>query len=243
MINSKKLGKLLYARISVNWHRPQEYYDASEWRKMKKKSGGGALMVQAIHYIDILQWLMGPVASVYSKTDTLTHNIEVEDIGLGIIKFKNNTFGIIESCTSVNANMPNVIEVFGEKGHIKLEGNRFANRITEFNFGGNGYKDRIMSLIKSKLFSLNLMHRGKIKDQIKEFIYAIQDNKKPSIDGEEGLKSLKIILALYKSSELGKEITLKNNYERPFISKHLYTTYVFNLIKYNFTFIDKRRNA
>ncbi|MEZ4848262.1 MAG: Gfo/Idh/MocA family oxidoreductase [Bacteroidia bacterium] len=200
-----KLGKLLLGNAYVKWFRSQEYYDSRPWRGTYTGDGGAALINQSIHTIDLLQCIMGPVESVYGKTRTLTHNIEGEDLGLAMLTFKNGALGTIEGSTSLYPGYPERLEIHGSLGGIVYEG----GKITVWNVpgeegqlpndkpvGGSGASDPLaIDYIWHKM-------------QLQDFVEALEADREPAINGEEGRKSLEIIRAVYESNRLGKEVKL-----------------------------------
>ncbi|MDZ7377271.1 MAG: Gfo/Idh/MocA family oxidoreductase, partial [candidate division KSB1 bacterium] len=123
-IQQGKLGKLILGNASIKWFRTQEYYNAGGWRGTWQWDGGGALINQSIHTIDLLQWMMGPVDSVYGKIGTFTHQIETEDLGVALLTFKTGALGVIEGSTSIFPGFPERLDIHGEKGSVVLEGGK-----------------------------------------------------------------------------------------------------------------------
>ncbi|MGI5837326.1 MAG: Gfo/Idh/MocA family protein, partial [Chloroflexota bacterium] len=122
-VDAGKLGRLLLATVTVRWYRPQEYYSGDNWHGTWAMDGG-ALMNQTIHHIDALQWMMGEVDSVFAYTATLAHQMEAEDTGVGVVRFKGGALGSIEGSTiTYPANIEGSLAVFGQKGSIKIGGN------------------------------------------------------------------------------------------------------------------------
>jgi len=197
-----RFGKLFLLNTTVRWSRPQEYYDRDSWRGTKKMDGG-VLLNQASHHIDLLLWLGGPVKSVFAITDTLNHNIEVEDIGVAILNFENGAIGVIETTTCIYPkNMEGSLSVFGEKGSAKV-GGVAVNKIDHWDFSDYENDDEL--IVKHSTNPPNVYGFGHI-EYIKNVIGAIQNNKVGLVDGEEGRKSLELIEAIYKSAETGKKI-------------------------------------
>ena len=201
-IEKENLGNLIFGNISIKWNRSKDYYESSEkWRKLNEFSGGGVLIIQAIHYIDLLLWIFGDVKSVYGKIDTKLHEIEGEDTAVAILKFKSGAIATIEATTAVVKTLKDKLEVHGTKGSIILEGNKVINRVKTINIEKHQIKKRIISYFKLK--------NGFIKDQIQDFVDSIIYNKEPSITGMDGKKALEVVLSIFKSSNLSKEIILK----------------------------------
>ena len=131
-IHEGRLGRIVLAGAYIKWYRSQEYYDSGAWRGTWDMEGGGALMTQGIHTVDLLQWIMGPVSSVYARMGTLVHNIEVEDTLAAVLTFGNGALGTIEATTASHPGMPAKLEFYGEKGTIVVE----ADEITVWEVQG-----------------------------------------------------------------------------------------------------------
>lgn len=206
-----RFGKLILGDAYIKWYRSQEYYDSGNWRGTWKLDGGGALINQSIHTIDLLQWIMGPVDSIYANIATLAHKIEVEDIATVLIKFKNGALGVIEGSTAIYPGQPERLEIYGEKGTIILEG----GRIKKWEF-----IDRKEKLIEKREISTGASDPGAIsltahKAQIKDMIEAVKKEREPAVTGEEGRKVLEIILAIYKSARTNKGVKLPLSPRKP----------------------------
>lgn len=211
LIEEGKIGKLFLGNAFTNWYRTKQYYETAVWRKTWAGQGGGALMNQAIHGIDLLQWFMGPVGSIYGFFDTVVHDIEVEDLSVAILRFKNGAMGIIQGSTATYPGFPRKVEVYGEKGSIiiKVQGIELVAIIgADMEIHGTLEQDYInkrdMDASSGPVHLTYEFHRR----QIKEFIDAVRENRVPSVNGEEGRKSLEIIMAIYHSSKTGKEVRL-----------------------------------
>ena len=190
-IEKESFGKVYAINLSMNWYRSQEYYNGSGgWRKKWKEAGGGVLMMQAIHWIDVILWLGGEVEKMYGIIDTVSHEMEVEDTAVGIIEFKNRILVTIQASTSACFRQPDRLEIHGTKGSCVIEN----TRIIQWNFGPNTLKNRLLSKAISFLYSLYPMRKGKIKNQLSDII----SNKFKS-NGKDSLKSIDVILKLYQS--------------------------------------------
>jgi predicted dehydrogenase len=211
-IKSGRFGKLTLGDTYVKWYRSQEYYDSGGWRGTWGLDGGGAYMNQAIHNVDLLYWLMGDVAEVSGLTDTLSHKrIEVEDVGVATVRFKSGALGVLEATTSCYPGLLKKTEIHGSEGTVIVE----QDDILKWEFAK---KDRKDNGIRKKYSPKGentggaadptaISYQGHL-DQLKDFIGAIENNRKPLVDGEEGRKSVEIILAIYYSSHSGKRISL-----------------------------------
>ena len=211
-IAAGKFGRLTLGDTSVKWWRTQEYYDNGGWRGTWKLDGGGAFMNQAIHNVDLLNWLMGDVAEVCGFTGTLAHErIEVEDTGVAVLRFKNGALGVMQATTSAWPGLLKKTEIHGTTGSAIVEQDdvllwkfdpeapedqqtrdRFAQKVG----GGGGAAD-------PKAIS----YQGHLR-QLEDFINSIQTGKKPVVDGADGRKSVEIILAIYESAQSGRRVSL-----------------------------------
>lgn len=198
-IEDGKFGKVFSITGRILWNRDNDYYKEASWRGTKKFDGG-ALMNQFIHNIDLLQWLMdSEVDSVAAEIDTFLHDIESEDLGAVLIRFKNKSIGIVEGNLCVYPrSLEETLSIFGEKGTVVIGG--FLDEIKVWKF-----KDEMENMDYNFKVDRNYGHSLLYKD----FIEAIIENREPLINGEEGKKSLKIILSAYKSQELDKKIKVR----------------------------------
>ncbi|OGS21642.1 MAG: hypothetical protein A3J83_01400 [Elusimicrobia bacterium RIFOXYA2_FULL_40_6] len=206
---NNELGKLILGDCCLKYYRGQAYYDSAGWRGTWKFDGGGALMNQGIHMIDILQWLMGDVEEVFSYSKTLARKIEVEDTSVSVLNFKNGAVGIIECATSVfPSTIPHRLEVHGEKGSILFEGEGVKRWVTGGPDGEPVEKvGNIENTGKSITSPTDISDAGH-RIQIQDMVEAIKENRDPMVTGEEGRKALEIILAIYKSSKTGMPVKL-----------------------------------
>ena len=211
-IDSGRLGKLVLGDAYVKWWRSQAYYDSGGWHGTRKFDGGGALMNQAIHAIDLLQWLAGPVRSVQAAMATRAHKrIEVEDVAVAVLHFRSGALGIIEGTTAAFPGFSKKIELSSEKGSISLE----EDYITTWQFDRPRASDKAVL----KKFGPSQTHGSGAADpaaigheghrrQFVDFIQAIEKRRRPLIDGREGKKAVELILAIYKSARTGKAVKL-----------------------------------
>jgi predicted dehydrogenase len=162
-------------------------------------------MNQGIHIIDSFLWIMGEVESLYAYCGNIGHTyVEVEDAAVASLKFKNGAFGIIESTTCCYPDLSDRIELHGEKGSIIAEGQPIAIKLRE-NING----DRIEKIASSSIKEQPIMHSGMHHDLVMDLIEAIEEGREPAVNGWEGLKSIRIITAIYASSRKRKEIFIK----------------------------------
>lgn len=203
-IDKGRFGRLYFANATVFWTRPQNYYDMAKWRGTWEFDGG-AFMNQASHYIDIIQWLMGPVERVSSFTGTLARHIEAEDTGASILKFRNGAMGVIQvTMLTYPKNWEGSITIIGEKGTAKI-GGLAVNRIEKWEF--SDYDDDDKSVLESNYEPKSVYGFGHI-GYYKNVFDVLESKAEPEIDGRSGRKSLELILAFYESAKRGKSIAL-----------------------------------
>jgi len=202
-IDGGKLGKILLADFSGKYYRSPEYYAAGGWRGTWAMDGGGALMNQGIHGIDLIQYLMGGVKSVYALCRTQDREIEAEDSAYLIIEYKNGAIGSMHGTTVAKPGYPRILEIAGTKGTIKIE----EDEIKAWDIDGE--KEEIKeTMIKSGCDPLAIRYEYH-KMQFADLLEAIEQDKKPMIDVYEGRKPVDIILAAYESNRTGKRIDLE----------------------------------
>jgi UDP-N-acetyl-2-amino-2-deoxyglucuronate dehydrogenase len=215
-IDSGRFGKMVLGQASVNWYRPQSYYDTSKWRGTIEMDGGGVLINQAIHTIDLFQYFMGEVENVYAHTAILAHEgIEVEDVAVATVKFKNGGLGTIVGTTAAYPGLSARLELIGTNGTAVIENDqlmkhylRNPNNVSEaINLASieslNGGDRDHASIDPASLDGAS--HRLQFIDMIN----AIREDREPLVNGEEGLKPLKIILAIYESARTGQPIQIE----------------------------------
>ncbi|OJW22231.1 MAG: oxidoreductase [Planctomycetales bacterium 71-10] len=211
-IEAGRFGRLTLGDTHVKWWRTQEYYDSGGWRGTWRLDGGGALMNQAIHNVDLLYWLMGDVESVTAHTATLAHaRIEVEDTAVASVRFKNGALGTIQAATSAYPGLSKRIEIHGDRGSARVE----QDDVTLWDFQEKIPSDNIILAAIAGRSAGNsgasdprgISHLGH-REQIADFLRAIDEGREPIVDGREGRKSVEIIRAIYRSAREGKAVTL-----------------------------------
>ena len=200
-----RFGKLVLGTVRVRWSRKQSYYDQDSWRGTWAMDGG-VLANQASHHIDMLQWLMGDVDSVFAKGNTSLVDIEGEDTAVVTLKFKNGALGIIEATTAARPHdLEGSISILGQKGNVVISG--FAvNKIQSWAFVDKQKEDDDV-LIKYSENPPNVYGFGH-QAYYENVVDCIINNKKKLIDGNSGKKSLELITAIYQSIETNKEVFL-----------------------------------
>ncbi|NLZ49531.1 MAG: Gfo/Idh/MocA family oxidoreductase [Clostridiales bacterium] len=184
-VDEGRFGKLIHGSARTLWARDDDYYKQASWRGTKKLDGG-TLMNQCIHNIDLLQWMMGgEIKRISSETDTFIRNIETEDFGAMLIKFKSGAVGVVEGSVCVYPrNLEETLSIFGEKGTVVIKN----GSIDTWRFEDKKDYDN------AELDETNLGHTPLYKD----FIDAINNNREPLVNGEEGKKAVEIILRAYE---------------------------------------------
>ena len=207
-IEQGRFGKIYSVAVNVFWTRPQAYYDSANWRGTWEFDGG-ALMNQASHYIDLLDWLIGPVESVMSYTATLARNIEVEDSGVVSLRWRSGALGTVNvSMLTYPKNMEGSITVLGEKGSVRV-GGVAVNEIKMWEFSERRAEDAEIVNVNYQTTSVYGFGHALYYDNV---IKTLRGEALPETDGREGLKSLELLIAMYLSARDGKRVTLPLDY-------------------------------
>lgn len=210
-VEANRFGKLTLGGAYVKWFRTQAYYDSGAWRGTWKLDGGGALMNQAIHTVDLLLWLMGDIAEVTALTGLLAHErIEVEDAAVAALRFKSGALGLIEATTAAYPGQLKRIELSGTEGTAILE--EESIKVWKFAKEKKGDAEVLAKLAGNKTGGGaadpaaigHAAHAALFRDTLD----AIRKGKPPRADGREGRRSVELILAIYQSAETGKTVTL-----------------------------------
>lgn len=208
-LDNNVIGKLFMGDAYVKWFRSQEYYNSGVWRGTMKLDGGGALINQSIHTIDLLQWMMGGVESIYGQTGTFTHeHIEGEDNAVATLRFKNGAIGVIEASTSVQPSRSRRIELHGENGSATVDDDSVKIQLADGetdNENNTGAAKKTGAGSSSPLAGFSIDPH---KDQFDAIAEAVEKNENPPVAGEESLKSLAIVLAIYESSRTNMPVLL-----------------------------------
>ncbi|WP_227937229.1 Gfo/Idh/MocA family protein [Alkalihalobacillus deserti] len=203
-VKNEAFGTLSHANATVRWNRNQAYYDQADWRG-SKEFDGGVLMNQAIHNLDLLIWMMGPVKSVQAMAKTRLRAIEAEDLASAVIEFENGALGIIEAATTIYPkNLEESLAVFGERGSAIISGVT-ANHIETWNFenGSDEETEQLKETIKSDPF-------GKPGHQwiIEDMVDAVKEGRDPIVTGEDGLAPVRLITKILESAEKGQRLDM-----------------------------------
>lgn len=205
-VNEGAFGKLVSGDIYMKYHRSQDYYDHGVWKGTWAMDGGGALMNQGIHGVDLLRHIMGPVKSVFAHARTLARSIETEDTVSAVLEFRNGALGVIQATTSVYPGFPRRLEINGDKGSVVLVEDTVAHWET-----ADGKKPEFAPPESMTDKSFNDPAAFDIEGhvlQLRDLADAVRNSRRPLVDELEGRKPLEIIMAVYESSKTGKMIDL-----------------------------------
>ncbi len=211
-VDAGRFGRLTLGETTCKWWRSQAYYDEGGWKGTKALDGGGALMNQAIHNVDLLLWMMGKPTHICGFTATLAHErIEVEDTAVACLRFSSGALGVIQATTSVHPGLPKTIAVHGDRGSVVIE----QEDVLRWDFvqeapEDKAVRERFAQKVGASGGSSNpaaISHQGHAR-QLADFVKAIETGTVPKVDGREGRKAVEVILAIYQSAATGKSVEL-----------------------------------
>lgn len=212
-VDAGKFGRLTLGEASNKWWRSQAYYDDGGWKGTLALDGGGAMMNQAIHNVDLLLWMMGPAVQVCGLTATLAHErIEVEDTAVAAIRFANGALGMLTGTTSVHPGYPKQIAIHGDKGSAVIE----QEDVLKWDFTSatpedDAVKQRFAAKVGASGGAADpkaISHEGH-RRQLADFVEAIRSNRAPKVDGREGKRAVDLICAVYESNGTGRVVELR----------------------------------
>ena len=207
-IDSGRFGRIFMVNINVFWTRPQDYYDSAAWRGTWEFDGG-ALMNQASHYVDLLDWLIGPIESLQAYTATLARNIEVEDTGVISVKWRSGALGSMNvTMLTYPKNLEGSITILGEKGTVRV-GGMAVNEIQHWEFADPDPED---DQIKQANYATTSVYGFGHPLYYDNVIKVLRGEAEPETDGREGLKSLEVLIATYLSARDGRRVALPLDY-------------------------------
>jgi predicted dehydrogenase len=228
LIENGAIGKIILVDAQIKWRRTQEYYDSGDWRGTWELDGGGALMNQGIHTLDLMRWLAGPIKSVYAVSKTAAHKrIDVEDVLCATLSFKNGAIGNLMASTAAYPGFPASLSLHGEDGSIVISGDELTSvetvrpidikigKIAEHAMQVAQGGTKMAEALKDEPNSTQILetteptrwgdsHRAEYID----FIQAIRNGQTPSIDGAQGRNAVELVCAIYESARKGKVVTL-----------------------------------
>lgn len=203
-IEQERFGKIYMVNINVFWTRPQDYYDQGNWRGTWEYDGG-AFMNQASHYIDLLHWLLGPVESVQAMMSTLARKIDVEDSGVLNVRWRNGAMGSVNvTMLSYPKNFEGSITILGEKGTVRI-GGVAVNEVQHWEFADTRPEDEDIKKASYQTTSVYGFGHPIYYDNV---IQSIQGKEEPLVDGRDGLTSLELLIAAYRSARDGQTVHL-----------------------------------
>ncbi len=218
LVQQHAFGRLVLGNAQFPWWRSQKYYDSGAWRGTWALDGGGVLMNQGIHSIDLLQWLLGPVRTVYAYTDTLAHRMETEDVAVAVLRFDNGALGTLAGTTGAYPGMGARIEVYGDRGSAVLADDRLASlQLWTQGDAVSPYGTSAVQRAETVVGEADLPSAARDPAaidiashaaQIADMMQAIRDDRAPLVDGEAGRRPVEIILGVYESARSHQEVTL-----------------------------------
>src|SRR5580704_775902 len=204
LIDDGALGRLVLGEASTKWYRTQAYYDSAPWRGTRAMDGG-ALLNQGVHYVDLLRWCMGPAAEVTAVCATQTHQIEVEDTALGIVRFASGAVGTILSSTAAFPGFPQRLEITGTNGTVTVADGRIVGRALAAD-PGQSSPDGSADADRSAAADPAALDIASHAAQLADLVDAIDAGREPAVTGRDGRDTLEIVLAVYESSRAGRPV-------------------------------------
>ena len=202
-VDAGELGRLIQCDAYVKWYREPEYYSDSPWHGTWAMDGGGALINQGIHMVDLLKWIGGPVRSVVARRRTAYHRIEVEDLIDAILEFENGALGVVQASTAMYPGFPERLDVHGTKGSAIIEG----SDLTAWAIQGQAKEAAASALPSGASDPGAIGHKGHVP-VIADFADAILRDRDPMVTARDGLETLEVVMAIYKSAQDGVEVAL-----------------------------------
>jgi predicted dehydrogenase len=211
-VSAGRFGRLTLGETTCKWWREQSYYDLGGWKGTQALDGGGALMNQAIHNVDLLLWMMGDVTHIMGYTTMLAHErIEVEDTAVACLRFKSGALGVIQATTSVWPGLPKTIGVHGDEGSVVIE----QDDLLRWDFktpkaDDDAIRRRFVQKVGASGGSSNpaaISYVGHAR-QLADFALAIVQGRAPLVDGREGRKAVEVILGIFAATKTGRQVAL-----------------------------------
>lgn len=206
LVDAGRLGTPILANARVKWYRPPSYYTGSRWRGTRSLDGGGALMNQGVHSVDLLLWLFGPVRRVFGKTIAGLHTIEVEDTAVAVLEFASGAIGTLEAATSAYPGYSRQIELTGSNGTVRLDGDDLA-AIDLKDAREDEAPTRSAAATQSAASPIVSDPTAHVR-VFEDFIRAVEWRASPVCDGPSGRQSVALIEAIYQSARTGQRIDL-----------------------------------
>ncbi len=207
-VDKKRFGRIYMVNLNVFWTRPDDYYRSAKWRGTWEFDGG-AFMNQASHYVDLIDWIIGPVESLQAYTATLARDIEVEDTGVISLRWRNGALGSMNvTMLTYPRNLEGSITILGEKGTVKI-GGVAVNEVQQWEFSEPHDDDLLVRDASYQTTSVYGFGHPLYYDNVLQVLRGVAE---PETDGREGLKSLEVLIAAYMSARDGKRVALPLEY-------------------------------
>jgi UDP-N-acetyl-2-amino-2-deoxyglucuronate dehydrogenase len=207
-VEKKRFGRIYMVNLNVFWTRPDEYYNSAKWRGTWEYDGG-AFMNQASHYVDLLDWIIGPIESLQAYTATLARDIEVEDTGVLSLRWRNGALGSMNvTMLTYPRNLEGSITILGETGTVRI-GGVAVNEVQQWEFAKPDEDDAKVADASYQTTSVYGFGHPMYYDNV---IKVLRGEAEPETDGREGLKSLEVLVAAYMSARDGKRVALPLEY-------------------------------
>ena len=218
LAQQRAFGRLVLGTAQIPWWRSQQYYDSGTWRGTWEADGGGVLMNQGIHSVDLLQWLMGPVRTVYAHTAMLAHRMETEDVAVAVLRFANGALGTLAGTTGAYPGLGARIELYGDHGSAVIADDRLA-LLHVYTAGDDVSPYGLSAAQRAEIEADQAAQPTPASDptalniashvaQIADMMQAIRDDRPPLVDGEAGRRPVEIILSVYESARTHQEVAI-----------------------------------
>ncbi len=198
-----ELGQIVLGSISMPYLRAQSYYDSADWRGTWALDGGGALMNQGIHLVDLLLWLIGDAAEVRATAATLTHAIEVEDCVTATLRFVNGALGSITATTAAAPGFPHRVEIYGDRGGVQIEGEQIVRWEAIGQEPRIENRETVAAGAGASPTGIGAIGHTRL---LEDFVAAIREGRDPLAPGYEGRRSLALVLAVYQAARIGRAV-------------------------------------
>jgi UDP-N-acetyl-2-amino-2-deoxyglucuronate dehydrogenase len=214
IVTAGGLGRLVLGEARVKWYRSQAYYESAAWRGTRALDGGGALINQSIHYVDLLLALCGPVDRVNAVTATAAHSLEVEDVAAVLLRFRQGATGTILGSTAIFPGLSERLEISGTNGTAILEDGALTYLATPESVGEIGSHGTAWRDLAHKGRAAPAPHEppygGRHTDQIEDFLDALTTGRPPTVTAQDGRAALALVLAAYQAAASGREVPVEN---------------------------------